>query len=73
VLNVTATNTAQAGFITVYPSGSAAPGTSNVNFAAGATVPNLVMVAVGPDGKVALRNGSAGQVDLIADVAGWYS
>ncbi len=44
---------------------------SNLNFVAGQTVPNLVMVKVGPGGIVNLFN-SSGATDVIADVAGWY-
>lgn len=73
VLNLTATNAQRDGFLTAFPSGSLTPNSSNVNFAAGTTVPNLVMVAVGRDGRVVLHNGSAGAVHVIADLAGWYS
>ncbi|HBX82242.1 MAG TPA: hypothetical protein DEH05_14285, partial [Propionibacteriaceae bacterium] len=66
VLNVTVTGPSRDGYVTVYPSGSVAPNASNVNFTAGSTVPNLVMVAIGPDGKVAFHNGSAGTIALIA-------
>ncbi len=44
---------------------------SNLNFFAGQTVPNLVIVKVGRDGKVALYNGG-GSTHLIADVGGWF-
>jgi hypothetical protein len=37
----------------------------------GQTVANLVMVKVGPDGKVSFFNG-AGATHLVADVAGWF-
>src|SRR3954471_12081050 len=72
VLNVTATQPAKSGFVTAYASGSARPVASNLNFVAGQTVPNLVVVPVGADGKVALHNGSAGAVHLLADVAGYH-
>ena len=45
---------------------------SNLNFTAGQTVPNLVIVPVGADGKIRLYNGSPGTVQLIADIAGYY-
>ncbi|WP_037598809.1 hypothetical protein, partial [Streptacidiphilus jeojiense] len=45
---------------------------SNLNFAAGQTIPNLVMVPV-VDGKVDLYNGSGGAVDLLADITGYYT
>jgi len=73
VLNVTVTAPSRAGFITAYPNGTARPTASNLNFVAGQTVPNLVVVPVGVDGKVALTNGSAGTVQLVADVLGYFS
>jgi PKD repeat protein len=71
VLNVTVTNPTAASFLTVYPDGSDRPATSNLNFTAGQTVPNLVTVPVGADGKVDFYN-HVGTVDVIADVQGYY-
>jgi hypothetical protein len=71
VLNVTVTNPTSEGWLTAWPAGEVRPVASNLNFVAGQTVPNLVMVKVGPDGTVNLFN-SAGSTDVIADVAGWY-
>ena len=45
---------------------------SNVNAPAGTTVPNLVVVRVGADGKVNLFNNS-GAVDVVIDVAGYIA
>lgn len=70
MLNLTATNTTAAGFVTVWPSGTAWPGASNLNFGAGQTVPNLALAKLGNGGSVSLFN-YAGSTDLIADVA-WY-
>ncbi len=73
VLNVTVTNTTAASFLTVYPSDAAnRPTASDLNWTAGLTVPNLVVVKLGADGKVALYN-LAGSTDVIADVVGWYN
>jgi hypothetical protein len=72
VLNVTVTGPTGAGFVTAYPNGTVAPLASNLNFVAGQTIPNMVTVKVGSDGKVLLRNGSGGSLDLVADVAGYY-
>jgi hypothetical protein len=72
VLNVTAVAPTAEGYVTVYADGLARPTTSNLNFVAGRTVPNLVIAPVGTNGKVALYNGSAGTVQLIADVSGYY-
>jgi len=70
-LNVTVADPAAAGYITVWPSGTPRQETSNLNFQAGQNIPNLVIVPVGPDGKIQLYNGSPGIVHLIADVAGY--
>ena len=75
VVNVTVTNTTTAGFLTVFPAGVARPLASNLNWVRGQTVPNLVAVALGTAaqaGQVTVYN-SAGSVDLIFDVAGYYS
>ena len=72
VLNVTVTGPATEGFLTAYASGAARPASSNLNFTAGQTVPNLVIAPVGADGKVALFNGGAGAVHVIADVSGYF-
>ena len=72
-MNVTVTNPASFGYITAYPSGSAIPDASNVNYTAHQTVPNEVVVAVGADGYVGLANTSIGSVDLVADVTGYFA
>ncbi|WP_327280494.1 hypothetical protein [Streptomyces sp. NBC_01205] len=73
VLNVTATNTTSGGHVTVFPEGSDRPTTSNVNFSAGQTVPNLVIVPVNKNGYVDLYNGGWEPVDLIADITGYFT
>ncbi|MFF0748296.1 FlgD immunoglobulin-like domain containing protein [Streptomyces sp. NPDC004267] len=70
-LNLTATNPSATTYVSAYPYGTARPATSNLNVTAGRSVPNLVTVPV-RDGKVTLYNHS-GSVDLLADVAGYYT
>ena len=70
VMNVTATNTSEAGYLTVFPVGAAQPTTSSLNFVPGQTVPNLVMSKLG-GGSVNIFN-FAGSTDVVADVVGWY-
>lgn len=72
VFNLTVTSPKSFGFVTAYPSGSGLPNASNLNFAIGQTVPNLVSVPIGPDGKVTLANQSKGSAQLIADLAGYF-
>jgi hypothetical protein len=71
VLNVTATNPTAPGYVTAWPSATPQPFASNLNFAPGKTIPNLVIAKLGANGKVSLYN-SAGTTDLIADVAGYF-
>ncbi|WP_284579564.1 hypothetical protein [Streptomyces sp. 2P-4] len=71
VLNVTATEPTSSSHVSVFPDGTARTSASNLNFVAGQTVPNLVVVPV-VNGKVSFYN-NAGSVDLIADVAGYYT
>jgi hypothetical protein len=71
VLNVTVSGASANSFLTVYPSGTGIPGTSNLNFAKGQTTPNLVTVKLGADGKVAFAN-AVGSVDVVADLVGFY-
>ncbi|MFD5147257.1 hypothetical protein [Streptomyces sp. NPDC058401] len=72
-LNVTVTNPKDAGHLTVYPSGKAAPTSSNLNFSGGQTIANSVIVPIGADGKIKIRNGSWKGIDVIIDVVGYYS
>ncbi|MDQ4107682.1 MAG: NHL repeat-containing protein, partial [Actinomycetota bacterium] len=52
VLNVTVTEPSAGGFLNVFPSGTARPLASSVNFRPGQTVANLVVAKVGNDGGV---------------------
>jgi Periplasmic copper-binding protein (NosD) len=72
VLNLTVTQPEQAGFITAYADGQPVPNTSNLNFVAGQTVPNQVIVPL--SGDVAdFYNHSSGTVQLVADLDGYYA
>ncbi|MFL6100022.1 MAG: hypothetical protein ACJ71T_08735 [Actinomycetales bacterium] len=72
VLNVTVVAGSTGGYLTAFPGGTTRPVVSNLNFAAGQTVANLVTVAVGGTGQVSLYNGGGAGVDVIADVSGYY-
>ncbi|HZE48048.1 MAG TPA: hypothetical protein VE074_00725, partial [Jatrophihabitantaceae bacterium] len=71
VLNVTVTAPTAGGYVTAWGDG-ARPGSSNLNFGRGQTVPNLAVVPVDSAGKVSFYNGSAGTVQLVADVSGYF-
>jgi hypothetical protein len=72
VLNVTVTNTTATGYLTAYPTSSARPTASNLNWVAGWTVPNRVIVPVGTGGQVSFFN-FAGVTDLVVDVNGYFT
>jgi PKD repeat protein len=71
-MNVTLTDSSGSGNVAVTPT-SGTPGTSNLNYTAGQTVANYVIAPVGPDGDVYLTKAGPGTVDLIADVAGYFT
>jgi hypothetical protein len=72
VLNVTVTGGTAPSYLTVFPTGTAPPVVSNLNFVPGQTVPNRVMVKVGNGGRVSFYN-AVGNVHVIADVGGWFT
>ena len=70
-LNITATATTANTYITAYPTGQPRPTASNLNPAAGSTVPNMVIVKLGTNGTINLYN-NRGTTHLIVDVLGWF-
>jgi hypothetical protein len=71
VVNLTAISPSNNTFLTVYPDGVSRPGTSNLNPAAGATVANLVEVAVA-GGKIDLFN-DVGVINVAVDIEGYVA
>jgi hypothetical protein len=70
-VNVAAVSPAVSGSIDVGPSG-AFPSVQNVLHPAGENVANLVMVPVGPDGKIRVLNNSGGGTHMIVDIVGYF-
>jgi hypothetical protein len=69
-LELTAVNEVGGGSLIAYAYGASRPSTSDLDFAKGQVVTNLVTVPVG-SGKIELYNQSGGGIDLIADVVGY--
>jgi hypothetical protein len=71
-VTITGTGSAQAGFVTAWPSGIPRPTASTLNLPdAGSTVPNLAIVPVGVGGRISLY--SSGGTDVIVDITGWFT
>ncbi len=70
-VNLTVVEATEPMFATVYPGGSARPGTSNINGGPGRPVPNLVVMGVGTDGHIEVYN-SHGNSHVLVDVFGYF-
>ncbi|EQD32378.1 hypothetical protein B2A_13599, partial [mine drainage metagenome] len=71
VVNVTAARTAGAGYLQVWAAGASQPQTSNINWAAGQTVPNMIISELNSSGQMIIYASTG--ADVIVDVVGWYS
>ncbi len=69
-LNLTAVGPSADGFLTAYPDDSNRPTVSSVDFSAGQTTANLVMVGI-DNGAIDVFNHS-GATDVLADLEGYY-
>ncbi|WP_133794182.1 PKD domain-containing protein [Actinokineospora alba] len=69
LLNVAVTNPAASGHVTVFPAGGGKPLASNLNYVAGQTVSNAVLVPVGTGGAISYF--STTRTDLVVDVVGY--
>jgi hypothetical protein len=73
LLNVTAVGATGGTFLTIWPSDASRPTASSLNPAPGqGPVPNAVTTGISADGRFSIFN-SSGSVDVIVDVAGYYT
>jgi hypothetical protein len=70
--NVTAVAPTRDGFVSVFPAADRLPNVSNLNFAAGQTVPNQVVVRPGDQGEVYFYN-RVGDTHLLIDLFGYFT
>ena len=70
VLRLTGTAATMGTYLTASPGGEGPPVTSDLNLSAGATAGNLVVVRLGSDDTVQLRNYS-GRVHVVVDLVGY--
>jgi hypothetical protein len=71
ILNVTVTQPAGFGYVSVFAPAAQPPTASNLNYVQGQTVPNLVIAPVNAAGQVEFYNGGTDTTHLIADVFGY--
>ena len=70
-MNLTATAATDRGFVSIWPSGSPRPTVSSLNLERqGQTLPNLVIVPVGANGRVSIYTQSG--THLVADLLAWF-
>ena len=73
-VHVTAVDATGGGWIAAEPDGAGVPSTSSLNYGAGQTISNTIIVPVAADGRIELYNGAvSGSVDLIADVSAYFT
>jgi hypothetical protein len=72
VLNVTAISGSAGTYLTLFPSGSPLPPTSNLNVPAGVNQANLAVVPLGSGGQISIYN-SAGAINVAVDVEGYFA
>jgi hypothetical protein len=72
VLNVTVGGPTASSYLTLWPSDASRPLASNLNFVAGQVIPNRVYVKLSATGQVSVYN-FAGNVDVVVDVAGYFT
>ncbi|MFJ6901555.1 hypothetical protein [Streptomyces hokutonensis] len=74
VLNLTTTSQQNSGYLQVWGTGpTTPPGVSVDNFQAATTTADQVIVAPGTQGAVSIYNDSAGTIQLLVDLQGWFS
>jgi len=72
VVNLLAVDPNGEGWVVGWPTGETMPVVSNVQYQPGRTVPTLAVVTVGAGGKIDLM-ASAGTLDLVVDVVGYFA
>lgn len=71
VMNITVTDASAGSYLSVWPTGSAKPSASTINFGQGQTIANLATVPIGADGQVRFAN-TVGTAHVIADLVGYF-
>ena len=72
--NVAVVSPTAPGYLSLYPANLAPPRTSTINFQSGQTKANNAVLVLATDGtgRIGVVNGSAGSLDFILDVNGYF-
>ena len=73
-VNVAVVSPTAPGYLSLYPANLAPPRTSTINFQSGQTKANNAVLVLATDGtgRIGVVNGSAGSLDFILDVNGYF-
>ena len=71
-VNLTASGATASGTIMAYADGTTLPAPMNLSYAAGATIANAAIVAMGHDGAIRLYNSGSRAVTVTVDLTGSY-
>lgn len=71
-LNVTVVTPSGPGHLVIWPTGSAEPAVSSINFTAGQTIANAVIVPAGSGAAISVKAGVSG-THLLIDINGYFS
>lgn len=71
-VNVTIVRPAAPGFLRFFPGDATPPLASTINFRPGAVRANNAVLPISAAGELGVENGSAGNVDLVIDVNGYF-
>jgi hypothetical protein len=76
VLNITAVTPVAPGYLSAFPLGvdfEEGMQTSVVNFFPGDVRPNMAIMPIGAAGEIVIVNASAGSIDIIVDMSGYFA
>lgn len=72
MINLTAVTPERSGWLMAWPAGEAQPAVTVVDFKAGASRANTLMIKPGAGGSIRIKNGSDGPVHLVVAVHSWF-
>lgn len=72
MIDIIAVTPEKAGWLMAWPTGEAQPAVTVLDFTAGASRANTLMIKPGAGGSIRIKNGSDGPVHLVVDIHSWF-